>query len=61
MQADRKDAVNEIDELLRKVGVLPESPIGRLVVALNERIERLEREILPQEPGPEFYDGEAVP
>jgi hypothetical protein len=44
--------VKDIEVLLQSVGVLPESPIGRLVIALSERIERLEREVLPQESRP---------
>jgi hypothetical protein len=48
--------VKDIEKLLHQVGVLPESPIGRLVIALSERIDRLEREVLPQDPPPEFFE-----
>lgn len=47
--------MKEIEELLQSLGILPESPIGRIAVALSDRVERLEREILPQDPDPEVF------
>jgi hypothetical protein len=41
--------MKDIEKLLHGLGVLPESPIGRIAVALSDRVERLEREILPED------------
>lgn len=37
--------MSELDELMLRLGILPESPIGRLAAALSERIDRLEAEL----------------
>lgn len=44
--------MKDIEQLLASVGVLPESPIGRIAIELSDRIDRLEREVLPQDVDP---------
>lgn len=48
--------MKDIEKLLQSLGILPESPVGRIAVALSDRIERLEREVLPQDPPREFHE-----
>lgn len=46
--------MKDIEEQLQALGILPASPIGRIAVALSDWIDRLEREVLPQDPPREF-------
>lgn len=48
--------MTDIEKLLAKIGILPESPMGLIATHLSNRIDRLEREILPQDPPPEVYE-----